>query len=39
MSRVHEQLRSVVEEEKLNVEIDRWLARCRERHPVVRYVP
>lgn len=39
MSRVHEQLRAVVEEEKLNVEIDRWVERCREQYQVLRYAP
>jgi len=39
LSRVHEQLRTVVEEEKINIEINRWVERCRERYPVLRYAP
>lgn len=39
LNRVHEQLRTVLEEEKLNVEIDRWVARCREQYQVLRYAP
>jgi hypothetical protein len=39
MTRVHERLLAVVEEEKLNVEIDRWVERCRERYQVLRYSP
>ncbi len=39
MTRVHERLLAVVEEEKLNVEIDRWVERCREQYQVLRYAP
>ncbi|MCD4748957.1 MAG: hypothetical protein K8R59_06250 [Thermoanaerobaculales bacterium] len=39
LARVHDRVRQVVEQEKLNQEIERWVEHSRERHEVVRYVP
>jgi hypothetical protein len=39
LAHVAGRLRTLIEEEKLNSEIERWVARCRERRQVVRYVP